>query len=237
MYSKFLQSRNYILPLSTPLYSLLALFLYVSATPLSSPREADITYEMTPVTNIDLGPSSDSPDSQVLAFSASGSTCGLDLPQPVGLTKTPVKAQPDCDTVINKICTAIESMASMIQNQSFHSLNYMSGTCQGYILFPTTTTVPLEPIDYTTCAQGFQSITTTCIPQDSAGLQAGVTNVDFTSSQSSKYPSFWTVPNNTNAPGYMIGATSYFENAANVYNASDVQPDGQLVKATQQTSL
>lgn len=144
-----------------------------------------------------------------------------------------VTVQPDCDVVIDYICAAVDKMSTMPpETRDMRSLTYStdSGTCEGKILFADPKLA--DPVNYATCVQGFQSITTTCMlidgktkNQASAGQQAGVMNI-FHRYKNEPPKGIWQASTAWgNMPGYMMGPNWYW-GPVHAMAAQDVAENG-----------
>ncbi|KAL6721969.1 hypothetical protein ACLMJK_001074 [Lecanora helva] len=164
-------------------------------------------------------------------FAPNWPTCGNDhtMTDLNMWTTIDVNVRPDCDTVIDSICSAAVKEAS--RPGQMRSLTAKSGTCQGFILFSQRTLA--DPLDYDICVGNFQSITKTCMligegkNYASDKHQAGVQNVFHNPKQTPPSTYTWTAATNWNLyPGYMMGPPGYFGDISNVIDAGSIKPDG-----------
>lgn len=147
-------------------------------------------------------------------YKASRPTCGNDdklSGAPLGLATTiEPEVRRDCDNVINQICNIAAVQAA--SKSVVFDLSATVGTCEGHFLKGTANG---HTVDYKTCVEGFQSVTTTCmlmgdpnVPDNEAelGLQFGVINVLYNLTNAEWEGS--TMHNEL--PGYMMGPPEVF---------------------------
>ena len=199
--------------------TLTSLIFSVSASPHPlTPRDSDSN-------NPNIQISTDWTYGKVLNWSPQWPTCGNDvsLTTEIGLsTNTNVDVHNDCDAVIDAICRAADFEASS-DNNTMLSLSETHGTCEGHILFNTSTKLGPTVLNYNSCVKGFQGITESCMLIDdpnnkndyaSVGHQFGVQNVQWVEKPLDglgqwEVSTQWT-QGKTSMPGSMIGAAGVF---------------------------